>query len=102
MEHIRVTTEKLIKDWQSKRDVRQERDIWDGLKKNLTKQEQKHIKHYSLRNSRVILSIDSSVWLYTINLKKEQLLKGLNQEFQSKDAITEIFLRLETRDKTIL
>jgi hypothetical protein len=95
MEHIRVTTERLIKDWQNRKDVWQERDIWDDLKKNLTKQEQKHIKHYSLQNSQVILDIDSSVWLYTINLKKERLLKGLNRELQSKHAITKIFLRLK-------
>ena len=91
-----------MKDWQNRRNVRQERDIWDGLKKNLTKQEQKHIKHYSLQNSQITLGIDSSVWLYTINLKKERLLKGLNQKPQSEHAVTEIFLRLETQDKTIL
>lgn len=95
MEHIRITTQRLIRDWQSKSNVRLEADVWEGLKKNLTRQEQKHIKHYSLRDSRIILGIDSSPWFYMINLKKKRLLKGLNQKLPAGCAITEIFLRLE-------
>ncbi|MFH1338703.1 MAG: hypothetical protein ABIH40_02525 [Candidatus Omnitrophota bacterium] len=95
MERIGVTAEKLMRDWQSRGNAQREASVWKGLKKNLTKQEQKHIKHYSLRNSQIILGIDYSPWFYTINLKKKRLLKGLNQKLRAGCAITEIFLRLE-------
>lgn len=99
MEHIGVITEKLIKDWQGKTRTQKKEVLGDSLKKLLSKKEQKHIMHWSLRDSRLILSVDSSTWLYILNLKKEQLLKGLNQILSPQEAITEIFLQLGNPSK---
>jgi hypothetical protein len=95
MEPIRITTQRLIKNWSTQRQTEMEDVLGDGLKKFLTKQERKHITRYSLKDSRVILNLDSSAWLYLINLKKKQLLKNLNQILEPGQTITEIFLQLD-------
>lgn len=96
MEPIRATTQRLIKNWSTKRQKDIEAVLKDSLKKFLTKQERRHIKYYFLKDSRIILNVDSSAWLYLLNLKKEQLLKNLNQILKPKGVLTEIFLQLDT------
>ena len=97
MEFIRTTIEKVISDWQDKQQEEKGDILTQGLKKILTKQERRHIRYHSLRNSRVILTIDSSTWLYTLNLKREQLLRNLNQILQPKEVIVEILLQLDKK-----
>jgi len=96
MEPIRTTIERLTKGWQGKKQKEKEDTLGEGLRKFLTKQEQRHIKYYSLKESQVILGVDSSVWLYMLNLKKRQLLRNLNQIHEPKGALTEILLQLDT------
>ncbi len=99
MEHVRTTTQKLIKGWSS---MGQRGDaLKQGLKRLFTPQERRHIKRYALRGARLILNIDSSAWLYLLNFKKKQLLKNVNKILEPNQEITEIRLRLdrnETKD----
>lgn len=99
MESIRVTTERLIKTWQGSTQREKGDPLKDGLRKVLTKQEQRHIKSHFLKDSRVILGVDSSAWLYLINLKKRQLLKKFNQSLKPKEEIVEIRLQLDTKKR---
>ena len=94
MEHICITTKKLIKDWRGKQHTNRERILEDSLQRVLTKQEQKHIRYYSIKDARVTLGVDSCAWLYMLNLKKRQLLRNLNQILQPKEEIVEILLHL--------
>jgi hypothetical protein len=95
MEHIRITTKKLIQDWGARRHDKTGA-LERGFKKILTKQEQKHIKYYLLKDSRLILGVDSSVWLYIFNLKKRQLLRNLNlNQILGPGEATEIILQLD-------
>jgi len=111
MEPIRNTIERVIQNWQVKH--RNEEGLYeDFLKRFLTKQEQRHIRSLSLkdsprpcaqgRGSQLILNIDSSAWLYLLNLKKRQLLKNLKQILKSnnEEAVNEIILRLDTNYET--
>jgi len=50
------------------------------LKKALTKKELGHIKVKYFSKGILGLSVDSSAWLYILNLRKEELLKKLKQE----------------------
>ena len=96
MEHIRITTQRLIRAWQTERHDKTGA-LERGFKKILTKQEQKHIKYCLLKDSRLILGIDSSVWLYILNLKKRQLLRNLNlNHILDPGEATEIILKLDT------
>ena len=99
MEQIHITTKRLIKELKKKKHttVKKENIFKNKLKLFLTKQEQKHIKYYTFQNSHITLNIDSSAWLYVFNLKKEQLLKNLNQTADPKEIITKILLRLDTQ-----
>lgn len=99
MEQIHITTKRFIQELERKKytTVKKENIFKNKLKLFLTKQEQKHIKYYTFKDSYVTLHIDSSVWLYILNLKKEQLLKNLNQTANSKEIITKILLQLDTQ-----
>jgi len=48
------------------------------LKKALTKKELRHIKFHYFRKGMLGIKVDSSVWLYSMNLKKEKLISKLN------------------------
>jgi predicted nucleic acid-binding Zn ribbon protein len=95
MELIRVATQRLLKSWADKQQDKRAGIVKSSLKQFLTRQEQRHVAGYFLEDARIILNIDSSAWLYQLNLKKEQLLKYLNQALGSSQAITEILLRLD-------
>jgi hypothetical protein len=97
MESIRATIKKVVGGWQDKQQKEKRDILMGGLERVLTKQERRHIRHYSLSNSRVLLAVDSSIWLYTLNLKKEQLLRNLNRILQPKEVIVEILLQLDTK-----
>jgi predicted nucleic acid-binding Zn ribbon protein len=47
------------------------------LKKMLTKSQLRHIKMSYGRGGRLYINVDSSAWLYQLNLKKPQLLARL-------------------------
>jgi hypothetical protein len=96
MEHIRITTEKLIGNWQKKRCTQRDRNLSNGLSKILTSQEQKHVTYQSLEDSRIVtLGVDSSAWLYTLNIKKRQLLKSLNKILGPKEEVSVLFFKLD-------
>ena len=100
MEPIQTTIERVVKNWQGQEAQREKEDaLRKSLKNALTKQEQKHIKHYSLRNTQVILNVDSSVWFYLLRLKKRQLSRNLNQALKLKEGTVEIFLRLDIKSR---
>jgi len=50
------------------------------LKKILTKQEQGHIKFNYSKGGVISVNVDSSSWMYSLNLKKESLLAALEKE----------------------
>jgi len=96
MEHIRCTTERVLRDWSQRGCLYKDKMIMDGLRRILTKKEQRHITYHSLKKNGVItLGVDSSVWLYLLNLKKRQLLKSLNQILGSNKEIVSIVFRLD-------
>ncbi|MGD9014429.1 MAG: DciA family protein [Candidatus Omnitrophota bacterium] len=101
MESIRSTTQKLIKDLstqgQGKRD---DTMIKSSLRRIFSKQEQRHITRYFCQDKRMIINVDSSAWLYQLNLKKGQFVRYLNQVFTpgSEQAITEVVLRLDNNE----
>lgn len=51
-----------------------------SLKKILTKKELAHIKFNYFRKGVLGLNVDSSAWLYKLNMGKEDLLSKLNQK----------------------
>ncbi|MFH1577515.1 MAG: DciA family protein [Candidatus Omnitrophota bacterium] len=95
MEHIKATAEKLIKQWRDKKQTENPDTLKDNLKTFLTKQEQRHIKYYSLKDSQITIGVDSSAWLYTLNQKKAQLLKNLNKISGQENKFKQIYLQLD-------
>jgi len=55
-------------------------DLRNLLKKALTKKELAHIKFNYFRKGTLSLRVDSSSWLYSLNLKKEGLLAKLSKK----------------------
>ncbi len=79
MEKIKDTIEVVIRDLLVKKSGsnNDSPDAW--LRKVLTKNELGHIKLHYFRKGILGLNVDSSSWLYSLNLKKENLLRGLKQ-----------------------
>jgi len=50
------------------------------LRQALSRGEQRHAKLRYFKDGVVGVSVDSSVWLYHLNLKKEELLKTMREE----------------------
>ncbi|MFC1657809.1 DciA family protein [Candidatus Omnitrophota bacterium] len=98
MESIRNTTQRLISELRHQGRACQEGAVLNNLRQFFTPQEQKHITNCFVQKGQVVLHLDSSAWLYQLNLKKEMLLKHLNQTLEPKRAIQGILLRLERNE----
>lgn len=55
-------------------------DFKNLLNKFLTKSENRHIKFNNFKEGILNLSVDSSNWLYHLNLKKKDLLNNIREE----------------------
>ncbi|MDD5044110.1 MAG: hypothetical protein PHU91_00505 [Candidatus Omnitrophica bacterium] len=73
MERIGSAVDRLIRRLKDKK----EDDPQENLKKFLTKKELKHIKLCNVKQGVATFNVDSSVWLYALSLKKQQLTDGL-------------------------
>jgi hypothetical protein len=98
LEHIRVTTEKLIQQLRGIKQPQAEKNLKGVLRKNFTKQEQRHIKSYIFAPSRLVLNIDSSAWLYQLNFKREKLFKDLNRCLKPREKAIEVYLQLDRNE----
>ncbi|MFH0762975.1 MAG: DciA family protein [Candidatus Omnitrophota bacterium] len=79
METIRETILNVFKGLSSKKEKGiNQANVWGLLEKTLTKKELKHIKFNYFKGGVLGVGVDSSTWLYSFNLKKEKLLKFLN------------------------
>ncbi|MFH1413639.1 MAG: hypothetical protein ABIG56_02200 [Candidatus Omnitrophota bacterium] len=55
-------------------------DVESIFKKSLTKKQREHIKFKYFRKGIIGANVDSSVWLYSLSLGKEELLDKLNSK----------------------
>lgn len=79
METIKSTVINVIQELVSKKETgAQQADLQLLLKKALTKKELKHIKFNYFKKGVLGIRVDSSAWLYSLNLKKEKLQALLN------------------------
>lgn len=69
----------LMQDLAVKKTVDCRSDFSVCLKKTLTKKEQKHIKINYFKRGVLNVNVDSSVWLYNLTLRKEDLLAEFNK-----------------------
>ena len=76
MEHIKKTIQGVIEDIKKERRSGAE-NTFALLRKNLSRQERRHIKCCFLRDGIITVNVDSSAWLYQLRLKKDDFLKKL-------------------------
>ncbi|MCX5695909.1 MAG: DciA family protein [Candidatus Omnitrophica bacterium] len=79
MEKIKDTIELVIQDLLSKKSGLNDEGPQAWIRKVLTKKELGHIKLQYFRKGILGLSVDSSSWMYSLNLKKETLLNKLKK-----------------------
>ena len=53
-----------------------------------------HTKLSSIKKDRLVVSVDSSSWLYQLNLEKEKISKRLNKLLAKKEEPLKIYFRL--------
>jgi hypothetical protein len=80
MEPLKNTIDKIMAGLVTKKNVSIDADPEQWLKKSLTKKELGHIKVKYFKKGILGLSVDSSVWLYALRLKKSELLSRLKKE----------------------
>jgi len=80
MEKIGAIVKQLINDLESKKSALKKYEVIEELlNKFLTKQEFKHIRINTFKKGVLYITIDSSSWMYSINLKKGQLLDEIKK-----------------------
>lgn len=77
MEPIKDTVRDVIQSWQKRKPAAPEGGPEELLKKILTKKELGHIKVNYLKKGALHINVDSSTWLYHLNLRKEKILAKL-------------------------
>ena len=91
MEAIKDTVHNVIKGLMTAKGQSCGDDPHAWLKKTLTTKELRHIKCNYFKKGILGLSVDSSGWLYNLNLQKEELLTRLKKH---SSAIKEIRFRI--------
>jgi hypothetical protein len=79
MERIKETILNVMEGLVKKKGETKKKDPVLVLRKILTKKELGHIRFNYFRRGTLSLKIDSSVWLYVFNLKKEFLKEEINR-----------------------
>jgi hypothetical protein len=79
MERIKETLQSVIQDLMRQKGGADNAEPEAWLRKVLTKRELGHIKFQYFRKGILGILVDSSVWLYSLNLKKEELLGKLKK-----------------------
>lgn len=79
METIKATVNSLLAAWEAKKKEPRANKVEPLFKKALTKKEIKHIKFNYFRKGVLSVMVDSSGWLYRLNLKKYDLLLELRK-----------------------
>jgi len=79
MDTIKAALSNLMQDLQTKKTQAQE-DPMGLLKKTLTTKELRHIKLHYLKKGVLSVNVDSSSWLYSLTLRKQDLLAKINKE----------------------
>lgn len=74
MEAIKETVKGLMQKWKSQKKLSIQDEPFIALKKALKKKEREHIRFNYFRNGILGIGVDSSAWLYALNLQKEALL----------------------------
>lgn len=80
MEAIKDTVKNVIQGLMDKRGGKDIPAPEAALKKTLTKRELKHIKLNNFKKGILSINVDSSSWLYSFSLKKEELLAKLRKD----------------------
>ena len=80
MQTLKDTVECVMKALEEKKKGKAEADPQAWLKKTLTKRESGHIKFSYLRAGVLGLAVDSSAWLYQLNLRKQELLQRVRKK----------------------
>lgn len=83
MEEIKDTLQNVMLAWEQKIRNPGSANPELLLKKFLTKKELRHIKFRYFRKGILGLNVGSSTWLYYFNLKKDELLTGLQKQSDS-------------------
>ncbi len=83
---LKEAVESFLKSWAAQR--RQQEGPYSALQKVLSIEELDHIQVRYFTKGVLGISVDSSVWLYNLNLRKDMLLKELRS--QSESAIKDI------------
>lgn len=90
MEQIRDIVKNVIADLSSDKNKTQE-SILETWQEVLGKKATKHTKIVGLKQGRLLVNVDSSAWLFQLNLQRKELLEKLNAKVND---IQEISFRI--------
>jgi len=83
VEQIKETVKNVLGALEAKQKPDPQEKLKILLKKLLTKKEAKHIQFHYLKKGILHIKVDSSTWLYHVNLRKEDLLAKISKGFNA-------------------
>lgn len=91
MEAIKETITSVMQELKEKKAIIGDFKPNELLKKVFSKKELKHIKYNYFKKGILNLNVESSSWLYSVTLRKQEILAKLKKEFR---AINDIHFRI--------
>jgi hypothetical protein len=79
MDDIKSTIAQVLKDLETRKDRAAVSDPQQHFAKVFTKKELQHVALAYFRKGILAVTVDSSTWLYHLNLRKAQLLRQLTE-----------------------
>lgn len=80
MENIKETIKRVMQKLQGGQGLSREEEIEKEISRVLTKKEIRHIRINYFKNGVLNIAVDSSSWLYHLNLKRAQILSGISKK----------------------
>jgi hypothetical protein len=80
VEPIKQTISSILQELRQKKEKASFRDPADILKKGLAKKELSHVEFSSFAKGILRLKVDSSTWLYYLNLRKDALITRFSED----------------------
>ena len=80
MEPIKQTITSILQDLREKKEKASFENPEDLLKKGLARKELSHVKFSSFAKGVLRLKVDSSTWLYYLNLRKDALITRFSED----------------------
>ena len=91
--HVRGIVDGLLQRWE-RTDVRKSDALREAWEETANKETKKHAFPVNIKNGTITVIVENSAWLYSLTLKKRDLLEQFNANYKGRKKAKEIRFRV--------